>query len=119
MSGRRGGDHGGGTTIKRVTLTDSAARELRRRITGDYATRYTKTHADAATSEILEMLAAGRLLHLTDDMRAAVFWLEEARRMCFDEQAQRGLDRLIAALSVSAAGRSAPADTEGYCKGRS
>lgn len=100
----RGGNHGGGTTITRVTLTPAAARELRRRITGDYVTRYRKADADAAASELLEHLAAGRLLLLTDDMAAALPWLEEARAMCVDEAAQRGLDQLIAGLwTVSAA----------------
>lgn len=32
------------------------------------------------------------------DLRAALPWLEEARGMCFDPAAQRGLDQLIAAM---------------------
>lgn len=98
----RGGDYGGGTTIKRIELTEQAARELRRRITGDYATRYNKAQADAAASELIEWHAAGRLLYLTEDMRAALPFLQDARRMCFDEQAQRGLDQLIAVLAAPA-----------------
>lgn len=98
-SSKRGGDFGGGATIKRIELTEQAARELRHRITGDYVTRYNKADADKAASEILEHLAAGRLLYLTEDMRAAVGFIQDARRMCFDEQAQRGLDQLIAALA--------------------
>jgi hypothetical protein len=96
--GNHGGNHGGGTTIKLVELTDTAARELRRRITGDYATRYNKEQANAAVSEVLELLAAGRLLPISDDTRAALPFLQDARRMCFHEDAQRGLDQLIAAL---------------------
>lgn len=95
----RGGDHGGGTTIKRVELTESAARELRRRITGDFSTRYNKSQADRAASEILELLAARRLLLLTDDMRAALPLLQEARERSSGD-AQRGLDQIIAALWV-------------------
>lgn len=94
----RGGDHGGGTTIRRVELTDAAARELRRRITGNYSTRYRKEEADAAASEIIERLTDGQLLLLTDDMRAALPWLEEIKRQCPSEQAQRGIDQLTAAL---------------------
>lgn len=94
----RGGNHGGGTTIKKVELSEAAARELRRRTTGDYVTRYRKEDADRAASELLEMLAAGRLLLLTADMKAALPFLQDAHQMCFDEQAQRGLDQLIVAI---------------------
>jgi len=98
---RRGGNRGGGSTIHRLELqSGAAARELRRRITGDYASRYTKAQANQAVTELLEMLAANRLLYLTDDMRAALPWLQEARAQCFSEEAQRGLDQLIAAILV-------------------
>lgn len=51
--------------------------------------------------QMVEALIQDGLL-LTPDIRAALPWLEEARRMCFNEQAQRGLDQPIAALIVNA-----------------
>jgi hypothetical protein len=96
---KRGGDRGpaSGTTIRNVTLSEPAARELRRRATIT-TTRYRKEDADEAASDILEHLAAGRLLLLSDDIRAALPWLETARSQCFHEDAARGLDQLIAAI---------------------
>ena len=95
----RGGNRGGGTTVRKVELSEKAAQELRRRatITGE---RYRKEEADAAASEVIELLADGRLFILSADVHAALPWIEEARRMCPDETAQRGLDQLIAALWV-------------------
>lgn len=98
---RRGGNHGGGPTITRVELTSTAARELRRRVTGDYATRYTKAQANAAASEVLDLLAAGRLMFITDDMRAMLAWLMESRATALGE-VQHGIDQLIAALWTTA-----------------
>jgi hypothetical protein len=97
----RGGNHGGGTTIYRLELqSDKAARELRRRATITGA-RYRKPEANAAATQILELLADGRLIFVPDDMLVAVSWLYEARRLCFDEAARRGLDHLIAALEMA------------------
>jgi len=90
-------DRGGGTTIRKVELSECAALELRRRATIT-TTRYRKADANAAASDILEHLAAGRLLPPSRDIRAALPVLEEARRMCFHEDARRGLDQLIAAI---------------------
>lgn len=92
-------DRGGGTTIRRVTLSEPAARELRRRATIT-TTRYRKEDADAAASDILEHLAAHRLMLITPAMRAALPYLTHARAQCFNEEAQRGLDALIAALAT-------------------
>jgi len=98
-NGKHDMDRGGGTTIRRVNLSEKAAQELRQRATIT-TTRYRKEDADEAASDILEHLAAGRLLLLSDDMRAALPWLEAARAQCFHEDAQRGLDQIIAALLV-------------------
>jgi hypothetical protein len=103
MPKMRGGNHGGGTTIYRLELqSDKAARELRRRATITGA-RYRKPEANAAVTQILELLADGRLIFVPDDMLSAVSWLYEARRLCFDETARRGLDHLIAALEIARA----------------
>lgn len=104
----RGGNHGGGSTIRRVELTEAAARELRLRITGDYASRYTKEQASGAASAHYEQLSRHEWLYLTDDMAAALPYLELARDQCFSDQAQRGLDQLIAALWAKSAAH--PAD---------
>jgi hypothetical protein len=101
VNNRHDMDRGGGTTIRRVNLSEKAAQELRRRATIT-TTRYRKEDADAAASDILEHLAAGRLLLISSDIRAALPWIEEARGQCFNEAAQRGLDQLIAALRVAA-----------------
>jgi hypothetical protein len=100
MVSNRGGDHGGGTTIRHLELqSETAARELRRRATGAHGgMRYRKADANAAATELLEQAADHRLLYLTSDMLAALPWLQEARQMCESEDAQRGLDQLIAAL---------------------
>jgi hypothetical protein len=100
MDDRRHGNYGGGTTIRRLELqSDKAALELRRRATGAYGgIRYGKADANAAATLVFELAADGRLLHITDDMLAAVSWLQEARAMCVSGNAQRGLDQLIAAL---------------------
>jgi hypothetical protein len=39
-----------------------------------------------------------RTILITSDMLAALAYLQTARELCFSEQAQRGLDQLIAAL---------------------
>lgn len=93
----RGGNHGGGTTVKTVVLSDKAAAYVKRRATIN-GTRYRKEEANATASAILE--AQDRMLFITEDMIAAVAYLQEARSVCFSEQAQRGLDQLIAALWV-------------------
>ena len=99
-NGKRGGDRGGGTTIRNVFLSERAAAELRRRAT-IASTRYRKADANAAASDIIEHLVAGRLLLLSDDMRAALPWLEKARQECFLEDAAHGLDQLIAAIKAT------------------
>lgn len=95
----RGGDFGGGPTVRRIDLSDAAAEELRRRsqVTG---TRYRKEEANQTASAILETLATGQaaLLVVSSDVLAALPWLEQTRDMCFNEEAQRGIDQLIAAL---------------------
>lgn len=91
----RGGNHGGGTTVKSVVLSDQAAAYVKRRAT-ILGTRYRKEEANATASAIIE--AAERSIYITDDMIAAVAYLQEARGMCFSETAQRGIDQLIAAL---------------------
>lgn len=95
---KRGGNRGGGTTPRRVTLSTSAARHLRQRAQLVATERYTSEAASEAASAIIEAHAAGRLVLVTDDMRAALPWLEQARQQCFNEDARRGLDQIIAAL---------------------
>lgn len=95
---KRGGDFGGGPLVRHVELlTDAAARELRRRATVT-GTRYRKDEANITVTELLELLAAQRLMLITPDMRAALPCLTEARQTCQDEAAARGLDQLIAAI---------------------
>jgi hypothetical protein len=96
----RGGNRGGGTTVRRLELqSEKAARELRRLATGAYSgARYRKVDANATATELLEQAADHRLLYLTDDMLTALSWLSETRRRCVSENTQRGLDQLIAAL---------------------
>lgn len=102
MPGNRTERRGRGPTPRRVQLTPTAARELRLRTTGAFNGQpYSAEIAGAAASAILEALAAHRLVYLSDDMRAALPWLETARAQCFHETAQRGLDSLIAALWVA------------------
>lgn len=48
-----------------------------------------------------ELLTRVATIIFSDDMIAALPWLTEARGICFDEAAQRGLDQLIAALWVA------------------
>lgn len=98
----RGGNHGGGTTVKVVELTAKAAALVKASAT-IAGTRYTKAEANATASAILEAMADRKLILITPDMRAALPWLEEASRICISEDAQRGLDQLIAALWTSAA----------------
>lgn len=93
----RGGDHGGGTIVRTIVLSDKAAEYVKRRATIN-GPRYRKQEANATASAILEAGADNRLLYITDDMIAASAYLQEARGMCFNEQAQRGIDQLIAAL---------------------
>lgn len=95
----RGGNHGGGTTVKTVVLSDKAAAYVKRRATIG-GPRYRKEEANATASAILEYGADDRLLFITPDMIAACAYLQEARGLCFSEDAQRGLDQLIAALWV-------------------
>jgi hypothetical protein len=96
----RGGNHGGGTTVKAVVLSDKAAQYIKRRAT-IAGPRYTKLDANRTASAILEAGANDRLLLITDDMIAARDWLADAKRLCFAEQAQRGLEQMIAALEVA------------------
>lgn len=48
-----------------------------------------------------ELLTRVATIIFSDDMIAALPWIQEARGMCFSESAQRGLDQLIAALWVA------------------
>jgi hypothetical protein len=97
---RRGGPPGSGMTVRVVTLSEKAAGEVRRR-SALLGPRQRKDEASRTVSEIIEQLADGQLLLITDEMRAAVVWLQEARGVCFDETAQRGLDQLISGLWVA------------------
>lgn len=55
-----------------------------------------------------ELLTRVATIIFSDDMIAALPWLQEARGMCFSESAQRGLDQLIAALWVAKNKQEAP-----------
>lgn len=91
-------DYGGGTTVRRITLSEGAAVELRRRV-APAGTRYRKAAADEAASAILEGLADGTMIILfTAEVAPALAWLQEARGMCFSEAGARSLDLLIAAI---------------------
>lgn len=90
---------GTGLSVRRVTLSNKAARYVRARAT-IAGPRYTKADANATASAILEAAADGRLLRITNDMIAARAYLQNARALCFSEQAQRGIDQLIAALEI-------------------
>lgn len=91
----KGQDYGGGATVKIVALSDAAAQLVKRRAT-IVGKRYRKEEANATASAIIE--ASAGAIYPTADMRASIAWLQEARAMCFSEEAQRGLDQLIAAL---------------------
>lgn len=97
----RGGDHGGGTTVKAVVLTPKAAAHVKARatITG---TRYTKEAASSSASAMLEAFADRQIIVITPDMRAALPALEDARQRCTGD-VERGLAQLIAAIWTSAA----------------
>lgn len=96
----RGGNHGGGSVVRRVSLSERAAAyvKARARIAGP---RYTKDDANRTASTILEAGANDRLLYITDDMITSISFLLDARAMCFSETAQRGIDQLIAALETA------------------
>lgn len=102
MPTKRGGDHGGGPLVRRVELSEAAARYIKRRAT-ILSTRYRKADADATATAILEALATGTavVLPVGDDLCAAVQWLQEARAMCISEAAQRGIDQIIAAIRTA------------------
>lgn len=93
------GQRGGGSVVRRLDVSETAAAYVKRRATIS-GPRYRKEEANATASAILEALASGALvtLPMTPDLRAALPWLEEARRSCISEDAQRGLDQLIAAV---------------------
>lgn len=91
----RGGPPGSGTTVKVIELTPKAAELVKSRAT-IAGTRYTKAEANATASAIIE--ASARAISVTPVMRAVLPWLEEAKRICISEDAQRGLDQLIAAI---------------------
>lgn len=102
---KRGGDRGGGTTVRDVKLSELAAAELRRRA-NPLGTRYRKAEADAAASALLEALASGTAIVLpTAAIAPALVWLEEARAACFSEDGQRALDHLIAAIRSATIGK--------------
>lgn len=42
-----------------------------------------------------------RSIPITDDMLTTIAYLEQARAMCFNETAQRGIDQIIAALTTA------------------
>ena len=101
----RGGNRGGGTTIRRLTISEEAARHLRLLATGQYGgTRYTKAQADAAASRLIESHAAKQLLFVPPaDAPALLAWLTEQRQeMAPDHPAMRGVEQIIAALWVEA-----------------
>lgn len=96
----RGGNHGGGSVVRRVSLSERASAYVKARatITGP---RYTKDDANRTASTILEAGANDRLIYVTDEMIATIAYLQDARTMCFSETAQRGIDQLIAALETA------------------
>jgi len=96
---RGGGDRGGGPLPRRIDLSEPASLWLKQRAT-ILGTRYRREEASAAANTIFEAVASGTviLLPVSADLFAAVPWLQEARAMCVSEEAQRGLDQLIAAL---------------------
>jgi hypothetical protein len=53
--------------------------------------------------QMVEALITSGIL-LTPDIRAALPFLQDARQMCWNEQAQRGLDSLIATLAAPTRG---------------
>lgn len=113
---RRGGNRGGGTTPRRITLTTEAARALRRLAQpADPLARFTAEAASAAASDLIAQAAGRRLVYLTDDMLAALPYIEIelARGQCFSDEARRGLDQLVAALWAASAATQAEAPQTG------
>ncbi|MDQ2995475.1 MAG: hypothetical protein M3R61_00245 [Chloroflexota bacterium] len=96
----RGGDHGGGTTVKAVVLTAKAAALVKARATIS-GRRYTKDAANASASALLEAFVDRQIIAITPDMRAALPALEAARRQATGE-AEQGIAQLIAAIWTSA-----------------
>lgn len=88
----RGGNRGGGTTVKAVVLTPKAASIVKQRAT-IAGPRYTKEDANRTASALLE---APRI-SITPAMRAALPALEAARQQACGE-VEQGLAELIAAL---------------------
>ena len=83
-----------------VDLSERAAQHLRRRSLAN-GPRFTRAQASAAANAIIEAHASNRLLFISNDILSAVEWLVEAKRICASEDAQRGLDQLIAALRTA------------------
>lgn len=91
-------DRGGGPLPRTIDLTEDVARWLKQRAALTDK-RYRRADASAAANAIFEAIASGATLPpASSDMLAALPFLQDARRMCFHEDAQRGLDQLIAAL---------------------
>jgi len=97
----RGGDHGGGTTVKAVALPPKAAALVKARATIS-GPRYTKDEANKTASALLEAFADRQIIVITPDMRATLPALEAARQRSTGD-AERGLAQLIAAIWTSAA----------------
>lgn len=96
----RGGNHGGGTTIRRIWLSDVAARYVREHTQGEDG-RQSQEAAEAWVNARLEGEASGllTLLLVTDDIRAAIAWLAEQRAaLPHDTPEARGIDQFIAAI---------------------
>ena len=112
MINNRGGDHGGGPTPRNLTISAKAAAWVRAR-TAQHGTRMKADAMSATASSIFEQLAAGRALRFpTAAVVAAVPWLETARAQCVDIEAQRAIDKLIAAISAATAAAQAPEGKE-------
>lgn len=96
----RGGNHGGGTTIRRIWLSGVAARYVRGHTQSEDG-RQTQEAAEAWVNARLEGEANGCVapILVTDDIRAAIVWLAEQRgALPHDTPEARGIDQLIAAI---------------------
>lgn len=90
-------------TVNRVVLSNTAAQYIR----SDMLARdipYSKTTVSPYVSGLIEATRDYRVITaLLADPAVVLPWLEEARRQCSNEEAQRGLDALIAAVMTALA----------------
>lgn len=97
-SNNPGGNRGGGTTVRRVTLSERAAQIVRNAGAGRGLTRQTSADASEQASRIIEAWADRP--NISPEAAAALPWLEEIRRQCFDPRGRAALDELILVLGV-------------------